>query len=252
MASPIEERNAPRRPFREGVWRRRAVRDALRGEDRYVLLFFLLLLDLVVAAFATSATSVMVLLACVALTLLIALRTSRARPRSMRIALIAVVAGAIFGVVAVLENNPVWIGWMFAMMAALLFVTPIVIGRRILMQRKVTFETLFGAVSIYVIFGLLFAFVYLATRFISGEPFFANSDTVNPVNYVYMSYITLTTVGYGDFTPGPDSAKMIAALEALIGQVFLVTTVARLVSLYGREEQAHAGTGPEEAKSDDL
>ncbi len=169
----------------------------------------------------------------------------------MRIAFVAVGAGVVFGVVAVVESNPVYVGWMFAMMAALLVVTPVVIGKRILEQKRVTLQTLFGAVSIYVIFGLLFAFVYMAMRFITGEPFFANDDTVNPVNYIYMSYITLTTVGYGDFTPGPDSAKMFAALEALIGQVFLVTTVARLVSLYGREEQRRFARQAEETPSDD-
>ncbi len=224
-------------PFRAEARSNHVLRNLLHAEDNYILLFLLLLFDLLIAAIAGTGSSLLILMGSVALTLLIALRTSCARPRSMRIAAVAVAAGIVFGLIAVIQRSPVYAGWMFAMMAALLLVTPAVIGRRILEHKKVTLETLFGAVSIYVIFGLLFAFVYLAMAFISGEPFFKDNDTRNPVNYIYMSYITLTTVGYGDFTPVQDVGKMFAALEALIGQVFLVTTVARLVSLFGREER---------------
>jgi len=220
--------------------RRRLIRAALSAEDSYILLFFLLMLDLLAAAFATSATALFVLMVLVAATLLLALRTSHVGPKSLRFALLAVASCVAFGIIATIQRSPLWAGWMFAAMAALLAVTPGVIGRRILAHRRVTLQTLFGAVSIYVIFGLLFAFIYLAVNFITGRPFYVEGGTKDPVNFIYASYITLTTVGYGDYTPAQAYGKMFVVIEALIGQVFLVTAVARLVSIYARSEDAAA------------
>ena len=220
--------------------RRRLFRAALHAEDSYVLLFALLMLDLLAAAFATSATALAVLIVLVAATLLIALRTSHVGQKATRFAAFAVVACVLFGFVASARKDPVLAGWMFAAMAALLVVTPAVIGRRIMAHREVTVQTLFGAVSVYVIFGLMFAFIYMAINFITGNPFYTQGGTNDPVNYIYASYITLTTVGYGDFTPVQSYGKMLVAIEALIGQVFLVTAVARLVSIYARSEDAAA------------
>ena len=219
-----------------GKARRRLVRAAFRAEDSYVLLFSMLMLDLLAAAFATSWQWILLLMWLVAATLILALRTSCVGPKATRFAYVAVVAGVVFGILAALQRSPVWFGWMFAAMAALLMVTPGVIGRRIFQHRRITIATLFGAVSIYVIFGLMFAFIYMALNFIWGIPFYTQGMTKDPVNFIYASYITLTTVGYGDFTPAYSLGKMLVAIEALIGQVFLVTAVARLVSLYSRGE----------------
>ena len=51
--------------------------------------------------------------------------------------------------------------------------------------------------------------------------------------WVYFSFITLTTVGFGDITPISELAKRLVVIEAFVGQVFLITLVARLVSLWG-------------------
>jgi len=61
---------------------------------------------------------------------------------------------------------------------------------------------------------------------------------------MYYAFITLTTVGYGDFVPHSDVARMIAVTEALIGQVYLVTIVALLVSQVGRRRPRRDGAGP--------
>ncbi len=220
--------------------RRRLLRAALRAEDSYILLFALLILVLFAAAFATSDAALLLLMVLVAATLLLALRTSRVGPKALRFALVAAAACVAFGIVAAVQQSQLWAGWMFAAMAALLAVTPGVVGRRILSTRQVTLQTLFGAVSIYVIFGLLFAFIYLAINSITGKPFYVQGGTNDPVNFIYASYITLTTVGYGDFTPAQSFGKMLVVIEALIGQVFLVTAVARLVAIFARSEDAAA------------
>lgn len=233
--------------------RRRFLRTAFRADDSYILLFSMLMLDLFAAAFATSWQWILLLMWLVAGTLVLALRTSHVGPKATRFAYVAVGAGVVFGLLAALQRSPMWFGWMFAAMAALLLVTPGVIGRRIFQHRHVTIETLFGAVSIYVIFGLLFAFTYMALNFILGTPFYAQGTTKDPVDYIYASYITLTTVGYGDFTPAYSLGKILVAIEALVGQVFLVTAVARLVSLFSRgEEVTDVRLGELKGSEDDL
>ena len=106
-----------------GKARRRLVRAAFRAEDSYILLFSLLLLDLFAAAFATSWQWILLLMWLVAATLLLALRTSCVGPKATRLAYVAVAAGVVFGVLAALQRSPMWFGWMFAAMAALLMVT---------------------------------------------------------------------------------------------------------------------------------
>ena len=61
------------------------------------------------------------------------------------------------------------------------------------------------------------------------------------VDYLYFSFITMTTVGYGELVPGPDSIRMLAVTEALVGQIFLVTALALLVGNLGRHRRTPGG-----------
>jgi hypothetical protein len=87
-----------------------------------------------------------------------------------------------------------------------------------------------GAVAIYVLVGLVFAELYLCMAELSGTAFFAQTAAPSPVSYVYFSYTTLTTVGYGDLTAVTDAGRMLAITEALLGQLYLVTVVAFIVA----------------------
>lgn len=82
--------------------------------------------------------------------------------------------------------------------------------------------------------GLTFSYLYPLIQFITGEPFFVQTSTPESVDYVYFSYVTLTTVGYGDFTAFTSVGRMIAVSEALAGQLYLVSAVALLVGNIGR------------------
>jgi len=96
----------------------------------------------------------------------------------------------------------------------------------------VTAETLLGAVCVYILLGLVFTYSDYAVQVIGGGSFFAQSGTHNAADFVYYSYITITTVGYGDLTPAVGLPRTMAVIEALTGQIFLVVLVARLVSMY--------------------
>lgn len=106
---------------------------------------------------------------------------------------------------------------------------------RVLRHRRVTHETVLGALCSYVLIGLLFAFVYLAVSDLRDGPFFVQGGPHQQSEYVYYSFVALTTLGFGDLSPSVGLPQALTVLEALIGQVFLVTLVARLVTLWGRQ-----------------
>jgi hypothetical protein len=114
----------------------------------------------------------------------------------------------------------------------LLLVTPFVILNRILRHPSVSTETIAGAVDVYLILGLIFYALYKAIAAISGTPFFVQTQHPSANQYLYFSFVSLTTVGYGDLTTATSVGRSLVVLEPLLGQIFLVTIVARLVSAW--------------------
>jgi hypothetical protein len=108
---------------------------------------------------------------------------------------------------------------------------------RVLRHRRVTYETVLGALCAYVLLGLLFAFVYLAVNEVRSDPFFAQSGTHSQGEFLYFSFVALTTLGFGDLSPSVGLPQALTVLEALTGSIFLVTLVARLVTLWVRQEE---------------
>ena len=107
---------------------------------------------------------------------------------------------------------------------------------RIAHHKRVTAETILGATCAYILFGLLFAFVYLALGELDA-PFFAQPGPHEPSEYLYFSFVALTTLGFGDLSPAVGLPQALTVLEALLGSVFLVTLVARLVTLWVRQDE---------------
>jgi hypothetical protein len=99
----------------------------------------------------------------------------------------------------------------------------------------------------YVLIGLSFAFVLLSIAMIVGPDFLAHAER-EPSDYVYASFITMTTVGYGDIVPAKNGARVLMSLEALTGQLFLATVIARLVSGFGRTRHDTRQAGTVEAE----
>jgi len=114
---------------------------------------------------------------------------------------------------------------------------PVTISR-VLHHRRVNHETVLGALCAYVLVGLLFAFLYLAVQELRSGPFFAQPGDHAQSEYLYFSFVALTTLGFGDLSPSVGLPQALTVLEALFGQVFLVTLVARLVTLWVRQGMA--------------
>jgi hypothetical protein len=112
-------------------------------------------------------------------------------------------------------------------------IVAIVIG--VVDQDEVNAQSVTGAICIYILVGLLFLFVYGAIAVLGSGHFFAQGTDGTRSLRLYFSYVTLATLGYGDYTPAGNLGHTLAVLEALIGQLYLVTVLALLVSrLRGR------------------
>jgi hypothetical protein len=106
---------------------------------------------------------------------------------------------------------------------------------RILHHKRVTSETVLGALCVYVLIGLLFAFLFLAVEDLRDGSFFAQPGPHEQSEYLYFSFVTLTTLGFGDLSPAVGLPQALTVTDALLGNVFLVTLVARLVTLWVRQ-----------------
>jgi voltage-gated potassium channel len=108
---------------------------------------------------------------------------------------------------------------------------------RVLRHRRITYETVLGALCAYVLIGLLFAFLYLAVSDLRDGPFFVQPGAHGQGEYLYFSFVALTTLGFGDLSPSVGLPQALTVLEALFGNIFLVTLVARLVTLWVRQTE---------------
>lgn len=104
-------------------------------------------------------------------------------------------------------------------------------------HKQVTSEMIYGAVSIYLLIGLLFAFVFSFIFQITPNAFHLSPNDLtygfhSVDTFIYYSFVTLTTLGYGDITPKSQSAMATAYMVAVMGQIYLTVMVARIVGMY--------------------
>jgi hypothetical protein len=182
-------------------------------------------------------------------TLLFAMWTSRAGHRYRRIAYVLVPIMVICAAVSSALSHGTVPGSISAAISALLVLASLaaILNRLRTTHTTISLQTVLGALSMYLLLGLLFASFYAELASVSGNPFFAQgASSGSSVNYVYFSYVTISTVGYGDLSATGDLGKMLAVGEALVGQLFLVTVVALLVTNLGKARRRRVDGEPEE------
>lgn len=206
---------------------------------RYALLLPLILLNLVVSGLEDHHPllkhfSNWFAAAVLALTLYIS--------RVGRVYFLAVASLALFSAAA-LGSARVRHGWLEIVVVAafgtLIVLAPVAILRRVRREFEdggVDSEVILGALCAYLYIGNWYAFLYRAVAVLSNAPFFAQPGAENGMNYVYFSFITLATVGYGDLSPAYGPGRMLAATEAIVGQLYLVSVVALVVSAFGKRK----------------
>ena len=105
--------------------------------------------------------------------------------------------------------------------------------RHVFRQERINREVIFAAIVVYLLMGVLWAYVYGTIESIQPDSFSRIKDTMGDQRYLflYYSFVTLTTLGYGDISPITPVASAMAILEAIIGQLYLVVQIAWLVGL---------------------
>jgi len=228
------------------------LRDRLHAPDSYGLLLVLILASIVgTAVFSGTQLGRIVTVVFLGGTLLFAMRTSRAGHRYRRMWSIAVpvmVLGA--AVSGILSDADLSRSIVTGFSAVLVVATLTAILGRLATHTTISIQTVLGALSMYLLLGLLFASVFAFLASASGDAFFAQGATAgSSVNYIYFSYVTIATVGYGDLSAAGNLGKMLSASEALVGQLFLVTVVALLVTNLGKARQRGAREPEKDAGS---
>ena len=230
-----------------GARRDWSLRQRFRALDSYGLLLLMIMVSLVVGSLGSSLhEDLLALLRTLVLagTFLFALHTSDAK-RFMYYASFVLIVIAVSATVIVQSGTKA--GDAVNAIAAFLLVLGVLftILRRFAVHPVITGQSVLAAICVYLLMGLGYSAVYGFIGAIDPSGLFGpQSGAGTSVIRMYYSFITLTTVGYGDFVPYADTTRMIAVTEALIGQVYLVTIVALLVSQIGHQRPRRDASGP--------
>jgi hypothetical protein len=222
--------------------RRAARHDVVAVLDSYASLLVLLLLNFLLLELIEdprwgAITSTLL----GALALIVAISDPQAGHRVNRRHIVQIALCVALAPIVLVVESAEAVGLVYLLPAALLVTATLPVTlNRVLHHRRITHETVLGALCAYVLVGLLFAFVYLAMSEFRDQPFFAQPGPHEQSEYVYFSFVALTTLGFGDLSPSVGLPQALVAMEALIGQIFLVTLVARLVTLWVRQAEADA------------
>jgi hypothetical protein len=169
-----------------------------------------------------------------AATLVTAVWAARAQHAVARVAAAATVVLALVALVVLLVRGDVPEATAALVNGLLIAFAPAVIGaglvRDLRAEGVVTVPTLSGVLAIYLLLGMFFSLLGSAVAAIDGGPYFTGEPEATRSDFIYFSYITLSTTGFGDLSPVTDLGRMLAVIEALIGQIYLVTVVATIVA----------------------
>ena len=186
-----------------------------------------------------SAVQVLLFLAVV----LIALRSGRFRRRTGQVLAVGLLLGSAAAAILQLVDHAGPGGALASLWTALILLLAVFfIVRQVLAQPEITEQSIYGVLSAYMMIGLIFSAVYLAMWKFSGQSS-SRTGTAEHQAFQYFSFTTLTTLGYGDFTAAADGGRAVAVLEAMVGQMFLATLVARLVAGFRWSDRAAARRG---------
>ncbi len=207
------------------------------SDNRYGFVLLLLGLAYVASVYADGPEGIAVVMLVQLLTLWLTFSVSESR-NAQRVAGWACLATAVLVVTAALFNvvysfDATVTRWLALVSVVLYLVAPLVIVRHLLRRSMVDVRTVLGAVCIYVMLGMMFAFSYRAISVWQTDPaFFGAAGHGDNADFLFFSFITLTTTGYGNLVPAANPGQSVAVLEAIVGQLFLVTALAKIVNAW--------------------
>ena len=207
---------------------------------RYQSLFVALLLAVVAPAVIPERSEGLMPPLLITLVALAALATGAERPRTLVIGIVLAVPTLLASWLEPTEPSWAIAGGVFQMLFLGWVIA--VLLQHVVLATRVSSDILFGAASVYLLLALFWGIGYgIAETLEPGAIALPTEDAGTSADLhslsgermrVYFSFVTLTTLGYGDVRPVSDTARIIAALEATLGQLFLVIVVARIVGLH--------------------
>lgn len=206
---------------------------AFRSPDSYGLVLVMIVTTYALAVTVGERRAAIVVVVAQIATVWLAVRTSKARRGvvlAANLLFLAAIAAGIADLVAAGDHDvrP----WLFLASSLLYVVAPVTIVRHVAYRAQVDQETMLGALAAYLLIGMAFAFTY---RFLAGlqdAPFFGDAGDGTMSDDLFFSFVTLTTTGYGNLVPAGNPGQSLAVMEALVGQLFLVTAVGKIVSAW--------------------
>jgi voltage-gated potassium channel Kch len=162
------------------------------------------------------------------------------RPRrGLFVAALIISAVSVIGTSLVQMTQWEWAAvFSFSCFVVLIVYFSVTILAYVLRNTRVTTDKIFAAVCVYLLIGLAWTFAFALVDALNPHAFLALSAAghekyvIRLLELRYFSFMTLTTVGYGDIVPYSTAARTLAALEAIVGQIYLTVLVARLVGLH--------------------
>jgi hypothetical protein len=215
------------------------------GPRRYGVLLAVTLLLLAIQGIVPAGAVQQISVAALAgASLLLAFRAAQVKSQVFIAAVVLAVTVLVLAVVRATAGG-IDEGAARAMNALLLVLGPPAVALGVVRELRSTghvrVEAVTGVLSLYILIGMFFAFLYGAVDLLGGDPFFASEAEATVSRCLYFSFTTLTTVGYGDLTARSDLGHTLAVFEALIGQIYLVTVVAVIVGNLGRPARPAQG-----------
>ena len=216
---------------RSHPWRR--LRRSFVTADSYGFVLLLVMVTYTVSVSITQTWAGSIVLTVQVATVWFTLRTSQARPAVRRVADTVLYLAAATAVVSFFVHQSVAErGGIFLICSLLYLIAPFSVVRHLILRRDIDTETLLGAVTAYLLIGMFFAFAYRAAGAFGSVPFFGTAGHGSLSQDLFFSFVTMTTVGYGNLVPAANPGQTLAVLEALIGQLFLVVAVGKVISSY--------------------
>ena len=201
------------------------------GSHRYAILFYTLLLTLVVtpiaAAFGLPQTVIRLLCGFALIAAVMPNETGRNRYALLAIIVLIVVVRF----ASERDDVPISSGSMLGLFGAIGLVAAAASLRIVITTRQVSSEVIYAALSTYLLAGIFFSQLHLSVEtYWPGS--YAGPSEFNEVSAIYFSFVTLATLGYGDFLPKTDLARGLTVFEVIGGQLYLAVMVARLIGLF--------------------
>lgn len=205
-------------------------------ENRYGLVVLLILVTYMVSAANTGSWG-SIAVVCVQLAtvwIVFTVTGSRRARRLAGIALMVIALATVIGAIVGKAGGPEADvdGFFYGLNTLLYLIAPVMILLHLVRRRTVDLETFLGAIATYLLIGMMFAFAYRTLGQVSSQPFFGTGGDGNMSDDLFFSFITLTTTGYGNLVPAANPGQSLAVLEAVLGQLFLVTALAKIVTAW--------------------